>query len=574
MKRFTLATWLLLLLPVGCGETRAPTAARNQLAATYLNHVKPLLDSRCVSCHGGTQPAGQYDLSSYPGLLAPGTDHVRNAVPGDATSKLLTKLDSAKEAKHWTYLLPAKDQLKQGETAEQRRDADLKLLTDWVVTAKLAYFDVTVHPPGWVYPGDRTSEQFHGGFLRAKGWDPESCRGCHGEELTGGTSKRSCASCHKQGLSSCTTCHGSAARKGQAAAAPPTDLSWGLDPKARGVGAHQKHLAASTKWAAITCDDCHLVPSVTRASGHLYDDAAQTKTDFRAEVTFGSRAGLDGVTPSYDATKNTCSVYCHGASFASLGQGATPKWTEPASAKCGTCHNVPALFGGADCSHCHQQTVVACKPGEKDCLTTGTNMGTRFIKPEYHGDGIKPLGRKGNEGTCYSCHGTKDSAGAPGPDLRGNTDISAVTVGLHKIHNTAGSYRDAVPCTTCHVVPKTKEDKGHMDNDVPAEVVFSDLARGKLRSATLDLKPSWDRTTATCSNTYCHGLDGAKVTSWPWTKQLSPSLNCSSCHGMPPAKTLTGGTHSTSTDCRTCHSKAYTSAGQLDPARHINGKVD
>ncbi len=564
------ASAALLLALFGCGETRPITGARAPLAATYVQQVKPILDRRCASCHKGAKPAGSYDLSSYPGLLGPGSDVTRNVLPGDATSRLLTKLDSSKEPKHWAHLLPSKDELAEGETADKRRDADLKLLRAWVVEAKLAYFDVTVHPPGWVYPGDRNSEAFHGGLLRKRGWKLEACTSCHGSDLQGGTSGKSCTTCHAKGPTSCTTCHGSDARTGAAASAPPNDLSWKVSPTAMGVGAHEQHLKARTWWAAMTCDDCHKTPRRLDEAGHLTDPGGGS--DMRAEVVFGPRARLEGVTPTYDKQTGTCDTFCHGASF--TGQGQKTVWTSTKGGACGDCHKVPALFGGLDCANCHPQSVKRCTPGTKGCLTMSKTIGIAFLDASLHGDGKYPLGRKGEENTCYGCHGTKETAGAPGPDLKGVTDTSAVTVGLHKAHLTASLYRGPVACSTCHTVPKKLSDKGHFDDDVPAEVIFDAASSGKLRGTGVDLKPTWDRKTATCGKVHCHSLDGAKVTSWSWTKKLSGGLSCTSCHGMPPKQTVSGKAHSSSTNCDVCHSAAYTAKGALDPSKHINGKVE
>ena len=551
----------------GCGETRPPTSSRKPLAVTYTAQIKPLLQLRCVSCHGGAKPAGSYDLSTYPGVLGPGTDLTRNAIAGDRYSRLLTKLDANTDPKHWAHLLPKASELGADETAEQRRTRDKALLEAWVITVKLAYFDILVHPPTWVYPGDRNSVDFHGGYLRKKGWKTQSCESCHGSDLKGGTSGKPCSTCHSKGPTGCTTCHGSDTVANNA---PPKDLSWKLKPTDKGVGAHQKHLATRTWWAAMDCDDCHITPRRWDDQGHLQDQGGGT--DFVAEVTFGSGAKLDGVTPTYDLKTGTCDTYCHGASF--TGQGQKTVWTSTTGGACGSCHKVPAFFGGLDCVNCHPQSVKRCTPGAKDCLTMSKTIGIQFLDPELHGDGKYPLGLKGQEHTCYGCHGTKETAGAPGPDLQGNTDISKVTVGLHKIHLTAGSYGDAVKCSTCHTVPAKIKDKGHFDDDVPAEVIFDDLSSGKLRGAGVDLKPTWDRKTATCGKVHCHSLDGAKVSAWTWTKKLSTSLACDSCHGLPPAKTATGKVHSTSKNCDVCHADAYTSKGTLDPSKHMNGKVE
>ncbi len=52
---------------------------------------------------------------------------------------------------------------------------------------------VTVHDPAW---GDTTQPGFHGLYLKTKDWDATSCEPCHGKLFTGGTSGRSCFTCH------------------------------------------------------------------------------------------------------------------------------------------------------------------------------------------------------------------------------------------------------------------------------------------------------------------------------------------------------------------------------------------
>ncbi len=543
----------LLVLTAGCGELRDQGDDSSSGALyTYLADVAPILSKACVSCHTGTTAKGSYDLSTWRGLLGPGSDlTVRNAVPGDKTSVLLTALDTGTTHKN---LLTA---------------AQATILTDWVVTDKLAYSNSKYHPAGWLYPGDRTSANFHGGALRAEAWDTTKCKVCHGSDLTGGDSKKSCTSCHVDGPTGCDTCHGMDKTGG-----PPPDLSWGLDPaKSKGVGAHAVH-ASPTNFAALACTECHTVPKVMADTGHLPSTADIKASKFAAEITFGSLASMGSVTAAYDATTNTCTVYCHGVKF---DKTKAPVWTAGAKKKCDTCHAVPhSGKGGSDCSLCHSQSVKSCTPGSTGCLTTATGVGVSFLSAALHMDGKYPVGRKGDEGTCYACHGTKASVGAPGPDLEGNTDISKVTVGLHAIHLAAGKNSTALPCTTCHKVPNKDVDTGHYDTDLPAEVTFDALASGTLNSGT-STSPKWDRTAGTCTNVYCHaGIDGGDVgKAWKWTSKLTSGLACDSCHGNPPSKTRSGKTHTSSTGCKYCHIKAYNTAGTaLLPSTHINGKVE
>jgi hypothetical protein len=190
------------------------------------------------------------------------------------------------------------------------------------------------------------------------------------------------------------------------------------------------------------------------------------------------------------------------------------------------------------------------------------------VSASLHGDGKASLGRAGG-GPCDRCHGAASTKGAPAPDLHGNTDTTLVTVGMHRAHlQGSGGYTAPITCADCHKEPAYLRDSGHIDSDLPAEVTFSARASGTS-------KPAWDRARATCNTVHCHGFPDGKVTSWSWTRPASPAVTCNSCHGMPPAKTRTGGTHPSSLLCNTCHKSAYNSStGALDPTKHINGKVE
>jgi predicted CxxxxCH...CXXCH cytochrome family protein len=154
----------------------------------------------------------------------------------------------------------------------------------------------------------------------------------------------------------CTSCHGAGDNP-----APPPDVAGSSDTSHTSVGAHATHVAAD-----VACAECHVVPTAVGDAGHI--DASP------AEVTFGTLASDDGVTPSWDGS--TCTVYCHGASL-SAGSNTTPNWTtvNGTQAACGTCHGTPP--GGShpsqtDCESCHGQVA-------------GANM--TIINDAKHGDG-------------------------------------------------------------------------------------------------------------------------------------------------------------------------------------------
>ncbi len=401
----------ITLVCSACGELREPGPPRPAIAVTYQQQVRPLLEQRCTTCHGKERREGSYDLSSYVGLLGPGSDETPNALAGDERSVLLARLDPASDPEHWDYLLPRPGELAAGEDPARRREADRALLRRWVVEDKLAYFDVLVHPPGWLYAPARGEPTFHGGFLRQRDWDFEACRGCHGSDLRGGSSGRSCETCHQGGPQGCTTCHG-----GRGSEAPPPDLSWSFGRSARGVGAHQAHLSGgSSWWGGAACSDCHRVPASLRDAGHVDDK------DLRAEVRFSGVAG-QGATSGYDATSLTCAgVYCHGGPLQDpTAQRIDPKWTDTGvKLGCTSCHGMPGKgLGGPECNLCHQQSVSACTPREAGCIGTGRrpldgkDVGIRFLSPGLHIDGKSPLGRPA-AGPCDACHGSGGQAAPP-----------------------------------------------------------------------------------------------------------------------------------------------------------------
>jgi predicted CxxxxCH...CXXCH cytochrome family protein len=91
---------------------------------------------------------------------------------------------------------------------------------------------------------------------------------------------------------------------------------------------------------------------------------------------------------------------------------------------------------------------------------------------------------------------------------------------------------------------------------------------------------SFDATSVTCANVYCHGSTLGNTTKPVWNKVDGKQSACGTCHTLPP-----GGTHPKSTACQTCHSAVIASftagaAGSAptvtwkNGALHIDGKVE
>ncbi len=339
-----------------------------------------------------------------------------------------------------------------------------------------------------------------------------------------------------QPLDGCTACHGDPSRAGDALAraAPPGDLFGSREISYPGVGAHDIHLLPSRTHGGVACQECHVVPERTDSPGHA-DDAAP------AEIVFGSIARRGSLEPSYDPIARSCDAsYCHG--------GARAVWTEPRSSEdaCGTCHGLPPAAphtSSTACASCHGEVI---------------DEAGRFRAPELHVNGKVELRAQ----SCTDCHGQGDEP-APPRDTLGSSSIASIGVGAHAAHLSGGRSSRAVACSECHQVPTEPEDFAHADG-LPAEVAFTGPAQ------TADRAPVWERVSTTCVDSWCHGPGATRAAPSPsWTEQVS--LDCDSCHGMPPASP-----HPQLATCSSCHDQVVDADDRtiIAPERHVDGVVD
>lgn len=54
----------------------------------YTDNMKAIFDAHCVSCHGGSSPSGDYDMTTFDGIRGGGIDATPNAIPGNPASEL------------------------------------------------------------------------------------------------------------------------------------------------------------------------------------------------------------------------------------------------------------------------------------------------------------------------------------------------------------------------------------------------------------------------------------------------------------------------------------------------------
>jgi predicted CxxxxCH...CXXCH cytochrome family protein len=124
----------------------------------------------------------------------------------------------------------------------------------------------------------------------------------------------------------------------------------------------------------------------------------------------------------------------------------------------------------------------------------------------------------------------------------------------------------------CHVKPADALAPGHIDGELT--VTFGGIA-----AQGVTVPPAWDRSTATCSSTYCHGatLAGGTNTAPIWTTVDGTQAACGTCHGIPPA--VWGHEYPPihgNNACTFCHYDVANDRGTAitNPSLHVNGVVD
>lgn len=572
----------------GCSERREEGPLGVDMSLTYAD-VRPLLSAQCGHCHSGVDPAGEYDLSAYIGVLGVGSDEVSNAIAGDPNSLLLKTLETESHAHFVT----------EEEFARLRR---------WVVDDGLMLQQPGVHPPGWTAVDH---DGFHGEGLEKRRRTYEECQACHGEDYRGGIAGRSCFSCHPGGPQICTTCHGNFFGKFEHPFewAPPEDIDRHMTTTFRGVGAHQSHVRDEILHGHLDCAECHIVPTKVDDPGHM-------DSDLPAEITYGELARTEGAEPFWDTEHLQCrNVYCHG-SFQYGSRDNAPIWTEVGTgqAACGTCHDLPPPSETGhpqldQCSACHP-SVVDENRDFKDLALHINGKPDVYAHPEgwvdvdhegFHGKALAKTGW--NLVGCQSCHGGDYGGGftgvscltchsngpqacttchgnfpgevaqafnwAPPKDVSDSQETTSRGVGAHQMHVRYATLRVSLDCSECHIKPVGVGDPGHLDSDVPAEVTFGALARNE------GSEPLWDAEGAQCNNVYCHGAFrfGNRDNRPIWTEVGVGQAACGTCHGLPPPAET--GHVQVELGCTVCHSKVVDANGGIkDPTLHMNGRKD
>ncbi len=106
----------------GCSDQRSITLSLVEpppTVVTYNDVMKSRFDANCIGCHSGLSAPGNYKLDTYAGIFGNGSDGTPNAIPGDSTCLLVTKVKNMNHAA-WN-------------TSDPDANTKIRLLIRWIV---------------------------------------------------------------------------------------------------------------------------------------------------------------------------------------------------------------------------------------------------------------------------------------------------------------------------------------------------------------------------------------------------------------------------------------------------------
>jgi len=403
--------------PWGCDQChRTPTDVLSP-GHLFVDDATPAIAE--VGMQGGLSPDGTYTSGSCANLYChgDGAGTLGTVNSGDLTVECGDCHGSA-----------AQPQRLSGVHAEHMEEgAECDDCHEVTASGNEAIADVTAHVDGDVDvdlrdgmswdPSDRSCEGSchdteHGGATwdgqwHGDGWDdPEQhgdaakqqdqvCVDCHGSDLTGGDSGKSCDECHEPGWrTDCTRCHGGI---DNSTGAPPVDI----DDRASGIGypEHSEHVSLGNH-SAWDCDQCHDKPRDVTDAGHVF---LGDSTPGEAEVDMGAGLSPSG---SYAGSGSCNNLYCHGDGDRSLGDARSGD-----SYDCGDCHGDRSSARSLSGEHDeHIDEGMSCD----DCHSTTVSGNDRITTPANHVDGEPDVSMSGltySGGRCSgTCHGERHSS--------------------------------------------------------------------------------------------------------------------------------------------------------------------
>jgi predicted CxxxxCH...CXXCH cytochrome family protein len=475
----------------------------------------------------------------------------------------------------------------------------------------------SVYPHTTSFVQTTTAQDFHGVVLQKLSWNKTACTPCHGTQFTGGTSGKSCFTCHSAyphptmysdssattgfhgkilkasayDMTQCKLCHGDKFDGGNS----NVKCSQCHDPYPHTSGFEQTIAAAdfhgtylkNLNWSKATCAPCHGTQFTGGTSGKSCY-TCHNSYPHTAGVSTVSATDFHGKTLKSQSWNLTPCKDCHGTTYAG---GRT-------NSSCYTCHStyphdpVFTPAGGhspflrtnsyplSQCQSCHGSTYTGGAIANVSCSSSGCHVTSTGVakSPE----------------SCNTCHGSFAATAndtlsfAPPKSILGDSLSSVRGVGAHRIHlaGTGATSSTPVQCDGCHSVPTTVFSAGHLGS-APAEVVIN-APLAKIASGGIVPAPTYDSQTLHCSGTYCHGnwrlrkststnpsfytdsiMVGANY-SVQWNGGAAEKA-CGTCHGLPP----TGHTNFALSACVNCHSGVVDNTGTIiDKAKHLNGKIN
>ena len=115
-KQFFILLIAVLLVSTYAVFRIGSTGAAPSVEISYANDVRPILESRCGSCHMGEFVSEGLDMNTYESLLA-GSQNGLVIIPGDANDSLLVqKITAGKMPKRGPKLTPSQ----------------IQIITDWI----------------------------------------------------------------------------------------------------------------------------------------------------------------------------------------------------------------------------------------------------------------------------------------------------------------------------------------------------------------------------------------------------------------------------------------------------------
>ncbi len=422
-----------------------------------------------------------------------------------------------------------------------------------------------IHDIGW---NDPTATTFHGKVLKAGSYDFDACVTCHARALNGGTSKTSCFQCHTS---------------------YPHKTGW-VDTSATAFHGKFLRLGMGTLTDCATCHGTNFTGGTSGKSCYTCHASYPHKTGWTGTVPASSHGGyLQGKNWSL-----TECAGCHGSDFKGGSSGKscfTCHASYPHSAFAGAGGHAAWLYtagypmkGANGCTTCHGASYDGGTVVTKSCMASGCHVDAGGVKKSPE--------------ACNTCHGqfravaTDAITAAPPKGVLGDSLTTSHNVGAHQKHLASGVLGRDVKCVECHTVPATAFASGHIDTQLPAEVVFNDtLARLTTANGTWHPVPAYVSATYKCNNTYCHGNWKAVKSNAPndylfayadsvieggnysplWTGGTVEAACGTTCHSLPPK----GHMAATLQICANCHTGVVNGSGVIiDKTKHINGKID